>query len=84
MIMLLLGVNINLVSQFDYFFQNDENYYNEDDYRWNELFLPEQHGCNYNYYADDAPTGTGGLLLVGMGLAYLKLKKCSNEQKRNP
>ncbi|MBR5146679.1 MAG: hypothetical protein IKW54_03525 [Bacteroidales bacterium] len=63
-------------AQTDTFFMYGEGFrYIKKDDGYEMILLPEQHGLDYNYYADKAPLGSGWLLLLGMGLAYTKLKK---------
>ena len=37
--------------------------------------LPPTHGLDYNYPADEAPLGTGLLLMTGIGIVYVFHKK---------
>lgn len=71
-ILFVLGVEV--VAQTDRFFIYDNNNIgNAAEYEM--LLLPEQHGLDYNYYADKVPLESGCLLLLGMGLVYAKFKK---------
>lgn len=57
---------------FSYQYERRENNDNE----WSELvMLPNTHGLNYNYPADNVPIGTGLWLLAGLGWAYVSRKK---------
>ena len=41
------------------------------------MLLPEKHGLDYNYPADDVPLGPGMLLLSALGVLYV-IKKDSD------
>ena len=75
-ILFLFGLGISMMAQTDTFFMYGEGFrYIKKDNGYEMILLPEQHGLDYNYYADNAPLGSGCLLLFGMGLAYAKFKK---------
>ena len=75
-ILFLFGLGISMKAQTDTFFMyGDEFRYIKKENGYEMIMLPEQHGLDYNYYADKVPLESGCLLLFGMGLAYAKFKK---------
>lgn len=77
-ILFVFGLEIGLMAQADRFFKrdNDADYMN--DTRFEMILLPNQHGLDYDYYAEDAPLESGCLLLLGMAMMYAKFKKQNN------
>ena len=70
------GMNVN--AQNDGFFSSG----NYSEYRSNQEIwgqdmpvLPGQHGVNYDFAAEQAPVGSGLLLLGGLAIFYAKRKK---------
>lgn len=83
----ILLVFITYVSSMFVFAQSDGYFSYQYEYRedknneWSELImLPPTHGLDYNYPADEAPLGTGLLMMTGIGLAYIyhKNNKCNH------
>lgn len=70
---------MSLNAQSDRFFEYHDECGRESNDEWCKfVLLPQEHGVNYNYPADDVPITTGALLLMGMGLLYGMIKKCGN------
>ena len=75
-LMLLLGIEIGVMAQKDGFFECWKEYrFTEKEDRCEVVLLPNQHGLECNYNADDVPLASGCLLLLGIGLLYAGLKK---------
>ena len=73
-ILLVFVIEFASKAQSDGFFMYNRGYkYIEND-EYEMVLLPKQHGSEYNYYADNAPLESGCLLLLGMGLVYMKFK----------
>lgn len=67
---------VSMEAQTDSFFIYGDGFrYIKKDEKYEMLLIPEQHGLDYNYSADEAPLGTGCVLLLGMGLVYARLRK---------
>lgn len=65
-----------LKAQSDGFFSYQYEYREDENKEWSELImLPPTHGLDYNYPADEAPLGTGLLLMTGIGIVYVFHKK---------
>lgn len=76
LMMLIVGLSMDVNAQSDGFFRYQYEYREIKNEEWNELILlPNAHGLDYNYPADNVPIGTGLLLLSGMGLAYANYRK---------
>lgn len=68
---------MNLNAQSDRFFKYRDEYSRENDQNWCEfVLLPQVHGINYNYPADEVPVSDGVFLLMEMGLLYGMIRKC--------
>lgn len=75
LLLITIGIGINVNAQYDGFLRYQYEYREEDD-EWNKLIvLPDKHGLDYNYPADNAPVGMGLLLMSGMGLVYANYRK---------
>lgn len=75
-VLFLFGLEISIIAQTDTFFMYGDGFrYIKKENGYEMIMLPEQHGLDYNYYADKVSLGSGCLLLLGMGLAYAKFKK---------
>lgn len=73
---LALGFVMSLNAQSDGFFSSSYSVYRETTAEWGTMpMLPGSHGYEYNYAADEAPLGSGALLLAGLGLAYAMRNK---------
>lgn len=71
--------SLYVYAQSDGYFSYQYEYREDNNNEWSELImLPPTHGLDYNYPADEAPTGTGLLLMTGIVLAYMyhKNNKC--------
>lgn len=70
-IMFVFGLGISVIAQVDGYFYSSrfKSFKNNNEC---EVLLPDQHGLDYNYYADNVPLESGCLLLLGMGLLYAK------------
>ena len=76
LMILTIGFNVCINAQSDVFFSYQYEYREEKDSEWNELImLPPNHGLDYNYPADNAPLGAGLLIMTGMSVVYLTLRK---------
>lgn len=59
-----------------FFSSNRYEEYREDNAEWGKMpLLPKTHGYNYDYDAEEAPLGSGLLLLAGMGIGYAVRKR---------
>ncbi|MBR7176395.1 MAG: hypothetical protein IKD32_03745 [Bacteroidales bacterium] len=76
-IAIVLGIGFGVSAQSDSFFATTSTYTEYRETEWGELpILPNQHNIVGDYKAaEDAPVGTGLLLLAGMGLGYAALRK---------
>ena len=75
-IIFAIGFGMSLNAQSDGFFNSSySEYRDQDDWGQNMPMLPTQHGTKYDFAAEEAPVGSGLLLLAGMGLAYGMRKK---------
>lgn len=78
-IIFVFGLGIRVMAQVDGYFYNSrfKTFKNNNEC---EVLLPDQHGLDYNYYADNAPLESGCLLLLGMGLLYAKYRIKSTDK----
>ncbi len=91
---MILSCGFSVAQQYDFFARNDSESsmdgffkstyaeYRESDSEWGVMpLLPRTHGYHYDYDAEEAPIGSGWLLLAGMGIGYAALKRRKeNEQ----
>ncbi len=78
LVLMILSI-MNLKAQSDAFFNYHDEYSRESNEEWCKfVLLPQEHGVNYNYPADDVPLIGGSLLLMEMGLLYGVIKKHRN------
>ena len=71
---IVMGSIMNSNAQLDKFFSYRDDY-PEDDEWCNLVLLPKAHGLEYNYPADDVPLGAGLLILSGLSIAYINIRK---------
>ena len=64
----------------DGFFTTNYQEYREMDQWGNLPVLPSSHGNDYDVAAEEAPLGSGLLMLLGMGLGYMTI---SNKRKED-
>jgi hypothetical protein len=78
-ILLTITTIMNLNAQSDRFFERHDEDRRESNDEWCKfVLLPQEHGVNYNYPADDVPVTTGAFLLMEMGLLYVMIKRNRN------
>lgn len=71
---IMLALSLRLSSQTDKFFSYHHE--NRESKEWSEVvLLPNVHGLDYNYPADEAPLSSGYFLLVAMAIGYIVLVK---------
>ena len=77
-IIFAVAFGMNLSAQNDGFFSSGSySEYRSNQEIWGQDMpvLPGQHGVNYDFAAEQAPVGSGLLLLGGMAIFYAKRKK---------
>lgn len=66
----IISANVN--AQSDGFFADKYDYREKNSGEWGEiLLLPNTHGLDYNYPADNAPITHGLPIMLVMGIVYL-------------
>ena len=77
-IIFAIGLGMSLSAQNDGFFSSGSySEYRSNQEIWGQDMpvLPGQHGVNYDFAAEQAPVGSGLLLLGGLAIFYAKRKK---------
>ncbi len=76
LMIIVFGFNPIINAKSDGFFKYYFERRDDGEFEWKELvLLPNVHGLDYDYPAENVSIGTGLLLMTGMGLVYAKSRK---------